>query len=411
MKRILKNWSAIGLSCALLSLSSQADAVLASVKALGTAGATVAYAQDALSPVYNPALGMHICDRWDFGVNVKYWKQDAEIRGEQFKSARHYVVFPEFGINWRCDCNWSFGLAIYNWDYWKTHYRTALTDFGTSKARFDYHVEVLQLRTSHRINRCNSLGLSLDIYGGRFRLDGFERFDTQGSAVGTSSVAGHVNNNGYDYTSGYGWTVGWLWSPESCWDIGVSYSPRVSMRQLDRYKGFLSAHAIDIPATFRIGTAYRWGCDLTFLFDFEYLRWSQVRAVKRAFPGDSAGGTRDGWGFQWRDQWKIKTGLEYRFDNCITARVGYRYEKPVHKNKSAGTYLNVLTVRPIEHYLSWGLTYKLDYCSELSFVNEWGLSKKLNGTIPTVTTPAITTGDFALKSYTVLFGLSYGRKF
>lgn len=411
MKRVLKSWAGAGLACALLSLSSQAEAHILSTKATGMAGATVAYAQDSMVPVYNPALALRVCDRWDLGVNARYWKKDVTIRDENFKSSRTYVAFPEFGYNYVCNCDWAFGLSVYNYDYLKTHFKTPLSDFGTSHARFDYHVEAIQLRLAHRINNCHTFGASFDIYLGRFRLDGFENFDVAGTTIGTTSVAGHVTNNGYDYTNGYSFTLGWLWNVNRCLDFGISYSHEVAMRQLDRYKGFLAEHSIDIPSIMRVGAAYHYNCDFVLALDFEYRWWNDIHALHNLFPGSGPGGTRDGWGFHWREQWMLKVGAEYNFSNCLTARVGYRYEKTPWRDRAASTYLNALTINTVEHYFTWGFSYDLDRCSEFSFVNEIGFKNKLRGTIPAVTTPTIAAGNFHAEECNFIIGLSYGKRF
>ena len=403
-KQITLRWVATSLVFGLLA-SNTCGAMVSSVKAMGVAGATTAYAQDAAVAAYNPALGLDVENRWDLGVTATYWKKETTIRGDKYSATRDVSILPDFGLNYVYNDCWAFGIAVFNRDYFKTHYRRALSDFGTSHARFDYQQGTIQLRLTHRIAECHVFGASLDIHLSRFKLDGFENFATSAHSTYPTAVTGR----GYDYSNGYGFTLGWLWHASECVDLGTSFSNKVEMRQFDRYRGILATRDIDVPAVWRIGAAYRPTRCLTLLADFEYIWNGDILSLNNDFSGTIAG-SREGPGFAWRDTYLIKAGVEYAVNSCLDIRLGYRFERCRFGRDKAGTYLNVLVVQPMEHFATVGLTYVFDCMTEISFFGEWGFNRSVKGSIQTIG-EFIGSGEFNNKGTNASLGLSIGRRF
>lgn len=401
----------VGLTCAFISLSGGLHANYASIKAHGMGQTAVANPQDSLTPVYNPATAVRICDRWDLGLHIKYWNKDLNINdsantndNRKFRAARGPVYLPEFGFNrWYNNC-WAVGVTLHTHEFLKTHHKTRIEGLGGTagkNARLDFHVERLSFHVAHRFNRCHNFGASLDFYAGRFKADGLDN-------ITDTTNAGRVFGKGYDYTQGFGFTLGWLGNIYPCLDLGVSYSHEIHMRQLDRYKGLLAQGKINIPSIFRAGAAYRLGCAWVFAFDYEYRFYNKVRSLSNEFPGTADAGDREGLGFAWKNQWILKFGVAYELNNCWTLRLGYRHEKAPMRTNSADTYLNALAINTVEDIITTGFTYKWDRCTEVNFYFDYGFPHKITGSIPTATFGG---GTASYREKYFVAGIGIGRYF
>lgn len=121
----------IGLALSFLTLLSPAAAdasLFFSTKAMGMAGAVMAYPLDSMTIAYNPAAAAFIESRWDFGVNYHKDIGSADFDGNAFTNSNYDThasgddwFLPEFGVSqWMCDGLMTWGFVIYNRSYYKT---------------------------------------------------------------------------------------------------------------------------------------------------------------------------------------------------------------------------------------------------------------------------------------------------
>ena len=139
--------------------------------------------------------------------------------------------------------------------------------------------------------------------------------------------------------------------------------------------------------------------------DVEFKQYDRVKSISNTFNADPFG-SNSGPGWAWRNQWIVKTGLEYDVCDWFTARVGYRYESPLFKKNKFESYMNALTLRTVQHYVTAGLTCQLFCNSELSAYGEYGFHQAINGMVPSGITgvPAGAITRFKEKNFS--FGLS-----
>lgn len=393
------------LTVLLLSCGVAQSVQAASIRAMGMGSTTMGYAQDSLTNVVNPALAVDICNRIDVGLAVKEPHKQLAISNREGDledlfpqvgvfSARHQArLLPEVGINyWWTGCA-AIGLAWTNDREISTWYRTQLTDFSGvsltgeplgSHARFNYRTDVLTATFAFRFNPMHSLGLGINAYGSRLRLNGLN------DPLLPSSDPQRKTDRGWDDAYGVGVTIGWTGYFCDCLTLGASVTPKVRMSTFSRYKGFLPQHRIDIPTKARAGLVYQVVPCLILALDGEYCNYSKVRAWNNYFFKNSTTGfnTRfgdsDGPGFGFRDEWTVKAGAEWRCFSSLLFRVGYRNQRSPLRKAKTRTALNVFTLETVENFLSVGGTWEIDACAELSVFGEWGLKKAMRSRYPEV---------------------------
>lgn len=380
-----------GLAALALFPAMHLDAVVASVKALGMAGTGVAFPQDALSTVFNPALGVDIGDRMDIGATWVQSKGRAEISGNLlpgidgvYKSSRHRnIVDPEFGLNYMVcgSCDFSLGLIAYNKDYLQTGYDRRLPILGTSRLGMEVIQEAVAGVMAMRFD-CHAFGVALQFGAQRFKVRGIENFD---NAV-FSTAPTHVTNRNGDYSFGVGVVLGYTWQPMPGFMLGLAYEPRTHMTRLHSYSGFLENHGrLDLPERYSAGVSLEVMPCLNAALDFQWVRRHSIGSLGNDIPPTLFGITRNrlggkgGPGFNWRDQPFVRFGLAYEIP-CydLVLRTGFRWTRqPIH---SKDTFVNALTLDLVENVFTVGATWT-PYCgTELSFFYGHGFNKKLRGT-------------------------------
>ncbi len=380
--------SCLGMLASLSCLSTPAEAILASVKSTGMAATAIAYPLDSLCVAYNPAGIIWICDQ----VNVEgAWLHDkAHARATdspvpgvdgKFNAMRTRNFYSgEFGINksYCCECfEFALGLVAYNRNFQKTTYNKVLPLFGTSHAGLEYVHETVAPVLAFKLFECHSFGVAVDWQIQRLKVNGLQNFDNPVS----SSRPGHVTNNGYAYSQGVTATIGYYWQVLDCLSVGATYQPRTHMHRFRKYSGFLAQHGrLDIPEKIGAGIAWDVIPCVTVCFDWEYIHWSKVKALHNPLLPNllrAPLGASSGPGFGFRNQNYYRVGLEYRFDEAITLRAGYRHANtPVRSSQAA---VNLLTMDLVEDFITVGATWKFNPCSDISFFYAYGFEKKLNG--------------------------------
>lgn len=406
----------------------------ASIKSMGMAGATTAYAQDSITSVNNPALSVDICDRVDVGVTAKGSEKELTIGNRPvvegafsqqgtFKTKDTPLWLPEAGVNWWWTDQLVLGLAWTNNQAIRTHYHTQLTDFSGvgldgstlgTHAHLDYRTEVLTATLGYRLNPCYAVGVGLNVYGSCLRVEGIN--DTLLPSVAPTQMT----DRGWDHAYGVGVTLGWRGYFYDGWTLGVSVTPKVRMSKFKRYNGLLVQHRIDIPTTLRAGLVYQASDCLSLSLDGEFVNYSKVKALTNPFFADSftgfntSFGASNGPGFGWRDQWIVKAGAEWRALPCLLMRAGYRYEQsPIRQGKSR-TALNVFTVEPVQNFVTLGATWEICPCAEISLFGEYGFPHRMSARYPSIVAgaaPLFIPADLTFRDRNYRAGLAFGWNF
>lgn len=411
----------VGMLASLCCKSIPAEGILASVKSTGMAATAIAYPLDSMAAAYNPAGIVWVGDRVDGGIAWLHNTAKTTVSGNtlpttlgvngKFRAMNTKNFYaPEFGFTktYCCDCfQWAVGLVIYNRNFQKTTYHHKLFLFGSTHVGLDYLQETIAPSFAVRFAECHSIGVSVDWHIQRVKVNGLQAFDD----AQRSSHPGHVTNKGYSYSQGVTATLGYRWQITDRLAVGVTYRPRTHMHRFKKYDGFLAQRGrLDVPEKIGAGIAVDILPCVTACFDWEFIRWSKVKALHNpllpnvftARLGDSNGA-----GFGFRNQNYYRFGFEYRFDPCLTFRIGFRHAiAPVRKSQTA---VNVLTCDCVEDFLTVGGTWNYNECTELSFFYAYGFEHTINGknAIP----PQFFYGNVKLKEAKQALGFGWGKKF
>lgn len=422
-----------GLMAALLAISTAAQAQpMASVKAMGMGGTSVAYGQDSLTAFYNPATAGEVETRYDLEFDGRWTEKKLQLsdrpagfQSGHFNNTDRWNYYGAAGFNYRFGCcnEWAFGTQWNNYDQIRTRYRQPLLDFsgenldGSAAGRnlqFNYRAEALTFTGAYSLDECHTFGIGLNVYFSWLNLQGLNIF----ADPDFTNSANNFTDRGDDEASGVGVTLGYL-GRFFCDQlaVGLAWSPKVHMGQFRKYKGFLADHRIDIPETFRLGVAYDLDCCTTFAADYEFRRYSGVHSLSNNFLGDRdlfdpRFGEHGGPGFGWNDQSVLKLGLDYQYSDCMNVRLGYRWEQSPQRRQSSDTYLNLLTQQVIENHLTFGFTYDWDCCSELSYFADWGIVDHKKAFSPEIASNFDTaSGKEHFESQSFATGIAWGQRF
>lgn len=405
-----------------------------SVKSAGMGRTSMALPQDTLSVYKNPSQAAEIDRRADIAFTYQETDKKLEISNRELflgaitQSGTFHPVddkgyFPEAGVNVWLNCQLAVGVAYNEIQHIKTHYQTPLTDFsgitingdpaGTNAA-LDYQVGAITTTAAYRLNDCNSIGVSVNIYHSTFKVNGLQGIDD------LSINAGRLSDQGNATAWGVGYTLGWTGSYSDWLAWGLSVTPRVKMDDYGRYSGFLANKKIDLPTVVRAGVAWYPRCDLVIALDAGFYNYNKVRALNNGFISDSTTGLgplfgeKHGPGFGWRDQWTISVGAEWAATECLNVRAGYRHESLPWRGHGTRTALNVFTLNNSQDFVSLGGTWTAWQCSELSVFGEYGFEHTNHARFPSNFTGATVnflSGDLAMTSHLYRLGAAYGIRF
>lgn len=418
--------TAVGMIASFCLFTSEAEAILASVKSTGMAATAIAYPQDTLAGAYNPAGMICVGNRLDLEGAWANDKGHLRVSNNQapesifgnvnrgFDGMRTPDVYSfAGGINQvfcdNCDfLDFSVGLIVYNRNYQKTTYNKRLTLLSfTDKPGLEYLHETVSPIISVGFCDCwghtHSLGISANYQLERIKVDGLENL------AQISSSPNNLTNNGYNYSHGWGFTIGYWGQITDCVTIGLTYQPKTHMKRMHHYKGFLAEHGkLDIPEKIGAGIAVDLFTCWTVCFDYEFIHWKKIHSLSNnfAFPtsADTLLGGEKGGGFGFKNQHYYRLGLEWRYNPCFTFRLGYRHANtPVKKSQAA---VNLLTLDLVEDFITFGGTWNVDCDNELSFFYAYGFEHSLKGPIP----PQLFGGTAKIREQKQALGIAWGYK-
>jgi long-chain fatty acid transport protein len=325
------------------------------VKAKGLGGAGVAFAQDALAPATNPAGAAFVADSAELGLT--YFKPDrGATQNGTYADANGKSAFliPEFGYKHAISADLTFDLAVYGNGGMNTQYANANGLFGTTPLGINLEQLFIAPSFAYKLDTKNSLGLAPIIAYQRFRATGLQNFG--------------INDPGTDDAFGYGARLGYTGVVTDWLTIGATYQTRIRSGKFNKYAGlFAEQGGFDTPSNYAIGFALKASPAVTWAFDVERIRYSEVNSVGNLLDGTSfsAGlGSDNGPGFGWKDVTVIKTGLSYEYGPDLTLRIGYNHTtQPIRGDQ---TTFNILAPGVVQDHLTLGATWKYSRNLEIS---------------------------------------------
>ncbi len=115
-------------------------------------------------------------------------------------------------------------------------------------------------------------------------------------------------------------------------------------------------------------------------------------------------------GFGWRDQYVVKTGIQYEATSYSTLRLGYRHEWLPLRNHTTNTALNVFNLQTVADYITAGITCAAICDSEISAFGEL-VSPNPGTKYPQIAVDDFVSGDIAMASHNWAVGISVGKSF
>ncbi|TRZ97301.1 MAG: long-chain fatty acid transporter [Rhodocyclaceae bacterium] len=415
------------------------------MKAKGMGGAATAMASDAMGGANNPASMVWAGDRLDIGLDLFAPRRSIERTGatpvgpgtvgfngtDTSGSNLHYV--PEFGYNKMLGWDMSMGVTVYGNGGMNTDFQggqvpanTACPGFLPGFASYNLlcgngrmGVDLMQLiiapTFAMKVNKSNSLGVSLLIGHQQFKAGGIQSF------AGFSATPTNLSNLGRDKSNGYGFRFGWMGQLNDKVTMGAAYATKMKMSKFDLYKGlFAEEGGFDIPENWNIGIAFKPSQQWKLAADYQRINYGGVKSVANSsvMPPDPAGlgagipgslGCSTCRGFGWSNIGVIKLGVEYQLNSALTLRAGYnRSDNPI---SSRDVTFNMLAPGVIQDHYTLGFTYNVSKDSELTMAYMHAAKNSVSGPSLFNYFTGNTAGTDKIQMYQDSLGIAYGMKF
>jgi long-chain fatty acid transport protein len=266
-----------------------------------------------------------------------------------------------------------------------------------------------------KINKTNSLGVSLLIGHQQFKATGIQSF------AGFSATPTNLSNVGRDKSNGYGVRVGWMGQVTDQVTLGAAYATKMKMSKFDQYKGlFADEGDFDIPENWNVGVAYRPNSQWKLAADYQRINYSKIHSIGNSsvMPADPAGlgagipgslGCSSCRGFGWADVDVVKLGVEYQYSNDLIVRAGYnRSKNPI---SSRDVTFNMLAPGVVQDHYTLGFTYNLTKDSELTMAYMHAAKNSVSGSSLFNYFTGNTSGTDKIQMYQDSLGIAYSLKF
>lgn len=239
------------------------------IKAKGMGGAAVASTDNAFAGANNPATAAWAGSRMEAGVDLfmpdrgmsRTGGMDANVTSD----SKSFLV-PEFGYNKVHNAQISYGVTVYGNGGMNTDYAGGQTDCGnfggpgknalcgSDRLGVNLMQLIIAPTLGYKLDDKHAVGISPLIIVQQFSAEGLQLF-TQGlpGQPPFSSQGTKVTNNGNEKSTGIGVRLGYLGKMNDKLNVGVSYSPKISMSKLGSYAGlFAEGGALTFPKTTRL---------------------------------------------------------------------------------------------------------------------------------------------------------------
>jgi long-chain fatty acid transport protein len=351
----------------------------------------------------NPAVAPFVGDQLVFGAALfspirKYSTTDSQLNGNfgaftigpnNLKSDSNYFVIPHIARSWQMANESAFALSFYGRGGMNTTWNggTATFDpdgpgpagpltfdgtYGAGKAGVNYSQAFLDITWAKKVSDKLSLGISGVLVAQMFNGKGVKSFAPYAetfAASGGTTMPANLSNNGTDWSFGGGLKFG-LHSPISdAVSLGLMYQTKIWMGKFSDYSDLFAQQGnMDVPADLKFGVTFHANEKLDLNFDFEYIWYSDVKAVGNPIqlifncPTAGAGGMAldnclggsDGAGFGWENMAVYKVGAKYQAGEDWIWRFGYSYGKqPIPEDQMT---FNILAPGVMESHFTTGFT-------------------------------------------------------
>lgn len=403
-----KKWALASAVAAALALPATALATTAgyfqlgfSTASDGMAGASAALPQDSMIQATNPAGIAFVGSRLDLGV-AGFWPYRGYSSGANvgaypnpgsYGSKSNFFLIPHIGYSQRLSHDNYVGVAIYGNGGMSTNYNsgTASGPFYDGQTGVNLQQLFVQATYSRRFLRHDAVGLSVIYARQSFSADGLSHF------AGFSSNSAALSGNGVDTSNGVGFKIGGQFRIMPGIDVGLAYSPRMTMSKFSKYSGlFAGGGRMDIPANGVIGLAFKPTANQVLAFDFQRIYYNDVPAIANPGPTNDDGcgptgctgnpqdgdalGAAGGVGFGWQNISVYKLGYQFATSRVWTWRVGFAYNnQPIPASQ---VMLNVLAPGVIQRHITAGFTVRTARHQDVSVAAMYGLPQSVYGNAP-----------------------------
>ncbi|MHB8253661.1 MAG: OmpP1/FadL family transporter [Acidiferrobacter sp.] len=372
----------------------------------GMAGASAALPQDSMVQATNPAGIAFVGNHLDLGVAGfwafrKYGVADNvaaaslpppssgafNLQTGTYGSSTNFFLIPHIGYSQRLSHDNYVGIAVYGNGGMSTNYKPSATYNGPfymgpgtgGQTGVNLSQLFVQATYARKFLRHDSVGLSIIAARQAFSADGLGGFATD------SSHPNRLSGNGSSTSTGVGYKIGGQFRIVPGVDVGLAYSPRMTMSKFSAYSGlFAGGGRLDIPANGVVGLAFKPTSTQAVAFDFQRIYYNDVPAIANAGPNGSPPtalmGTSGGWGFGWQNVSVFKLGYQIATSRMLTWRVGFAYNtQPI---PSSQVLFNVLAPGVIQRHVTAGVTVRTAHNQDVSVAAMYGLNQSVTGPNP-----------------------------
>jgi len=392
------------------------------VRQYAVGGAGVADSRDAMSMSINPAGIVHVDRQLQLGIAafMPYRSYEGTNTGfvadGDIDSDRNIFFVPNVAYTQPIDDVSSWGVVMYGNGGMNTSWPEVNNPNGgpcTAEGVFcgrEAGVDLMQAFISPVYARQFgplSIGIAPTVVVQRFKASGLRLFDT----FGFSEDGDHLTNKGYDWSWGGGLRAGVEFAVSDRLRLGLSGQTKMWMTKFDRYAGlFKNQGAMDIPPAIVAGLAFDATPDLTLMFDYKHIFYSDVPTVGDSTQTGTFFGADNGPGFGWADVDAFKFGAEWRANEDWTLRAGYAYNtNPID---SEDVTLNILAPGVVQHHITGGFSYMVTPSSSIDFSGAYMPNVSVSGP-ETGACQAFQTrcGDIKLSMHQFQFALGWTYHF
>lgn len=397
--------------------------------AKGVGGAAVAFPQDTLTALSNPANLVSVGSRVDLAVEYLRGTRIGKVRG--FASPIFPQIEPNFDVDLSRNKNFFLaegGIALRFCNDWLAAGILVAPQAGGvltwnqpdpfyPPEKEDFHLDIMYVSITptfsakvfqHDWIGKNFLGLGVDLTPARLKVSGFRALEELGSFLGGTKYPNHVTNKGWDWTFGCAVRVGWLWEFRPWLSLGVSYKTKTFMGSFDRYKGLITPHGrADLPATLYGGISVKPLVQTTIAFDVGRIYNRDVTAFGNPLYdvlNPNPRGASDGAGFDWKSTMVYKVGVAQQIADVFTIRAGYNYGQLPWGDKPQTAASAFFLPTTIRHHLTLGAT--LDIGAQM--INA-AFSYGFKHSIRTINDPIVGSGSSEVSTDLITFEIGFSK--
>ncbi len=397
-------------------------------KSKGQAGAGSANPEELLILATNPAGLTEVGPSLDAGLGVfmpmrSYESSESMVNGACFspnpadctftigpndlRSSSEFFLVPFIGRSWALSETDAMGLAFYGRGGMNTRWeggtasfndQTSPGTYGGGTAGVDLMQGFLNLSYAHEFADQFSVGASAIIAIQRFEARGVTAFAPYTKAflqryltTGIPGIVDDLSANGHDLSYGYGGTIGLRWRPIDMFSVAAAYTTKMTMSNFENYSDlFAEGGGFDMPSTWTVGVAFMPTDSLTFMFDVQEIKYTDVDSVSNPIDNlmncplfNPAGdfeyclGGDKGPGFGWDDMTVYKFGVSWDLSDTWTWRAGYSFtDQPIPKDQMI---FNILAPGVMEEHFTFGFTQTMKGGNELSLSFMYAPEFSVNG--------------------------------